>query len=191
MNQDSPSFAFPDEKQQSISAWAAELHGFPLASRGHFRPWAVLKPPALTRAFRFVYPTLVAPTSNSLFVWDIPTGELTQIIRETQISPEGVGSDELGDINYVEVSAQADGHAFICGSKTLRVFSRTSGRCVLDVPSSQILYGKNTYSFISDSSHGQVGLPSSVLKPQPLSHRVTLPATDNRRLIDEFIAGSL
>ncbi|KAJ7242600.1 hypothetical protein B0H12DRAFT_1236729 [Mycena haematopus] len=170
MNQDFPTFASPDERQRDVSCWAETFHG--AASRGHFQPWAVLRPPALTRAFRFVYPWLIAATLISLFVWDITTGELVQIIQDTQVSAEGPSSNGyLGDINYVEVSAQPDGHAFICGSNTLRAFSRASGRCVLDVPSSQVSYGKNTYSFIGDAT----------------SHRFALRPTDNKRLIDEFI----
>ncbi|KAJ6541832.1 hypothetical protein B0H19DRAFT_959142 [Mycena capillaripes] len=188
MHQDAPTFAFPDEKQQIISAWVADFHGFPSASRGHFRPWAVLKPPELTRAFRFVYPTLMAAAPTSLFLWNIPTGELAQIIRDIHISPEGVGSNEfLGDTKYVEVSAQVNGHAFICGSNTLRVFSRNTGRCVMNVPSSQMSYGKNTYHFVADGSHEDLGLLKSVLKPQPTNHTVVLSPSDDR-LIDEFIA---
>ncbi|KAJ7757518.1 hypothetical protein B0H16DRAFT_1536899 [Mycena metata] len=186
---ESPTFAFPDEKQQSVSSHAADSHGFPLQTRGHFRPWAVLQPPALTRAFRFVYPTLLAATAVSLFLWDIPSCELHQVIRDTQISSEGVGSDEeLGDTNYVEVSSRPDGHVFICGASALRVFSRTSGRCVLDVPSSQISYATNTYSFMADESREPEELPSSVLKPQPTAHSLVFPLTGSRRLIDEFIA---
>ncbi|KAF7347378.1 F-box domain-containing protein [Mycena venus] len=157
-DQDSPTFATPDEKQENISSWAEGFHGS--TSRGHFRPWAVLRPPALTRAFRFVYPTLIAATLISLFIWDIPSGELVQV----------------------------HGHAFICGSNTLRAFSRTSGRCVLDLPSSQISYGRNAYSFIEDGGHEQLGLPGSVLKPQPIIHWLAIRPTDNKRLIDEFIA---
>lgn len=189
MTPDSPTFAFPDERQ--ISAANSNFPVSPLATRGHFKPWAVLKPPASTRAFRFVYPTLIAATSKCLFVWDIPTGELVQSIQNTHISPDGVGSNlTLGLILYVEVSARLDGHAFICGSNTLRIFSRASGRCVLDLPSSRLSYGKNTYCFAADGSHQQGWLPNSVLKPQPTIHRVVvLPSNDNRRLLDEFIAG--
>ncbi|KAJ7110343.1 hypothetical protein C8R43DRAFT_164647 [Mycena crocata] len=187
---DSPTFASPDETQHDISSSAAELHGFPLTSRGHFKPWMVLNPPAPTRAFRFVFPTLLAATTLSLFIWDITTGELIQIIRDTQLSPDGVGSGtHLGRINYVEISARTDGHAFICGSNTLRVFSRTSGRCVLDIPSTQVSYAKNTYTFVVDGSHEENWLPHSVLKPQPTNHQIVLPtANGRRRLMDEFIA---
>lgn len=190
MAQDSPTFAVPDERQHRISSRAAELHGFPLTSRGHFKPWAVLKPPAITRAFRFVFPALIAAAESCLFVWDIPTGELIQTIRDTQLLPDGLGSSApLGELHYVEISARTDGHAFICGSNSLRVFSRTSGRCVLDLPSSQITYGTNTYSFMVNGSHERDWLRNSVLKPQPTSHRVALDVPINRGLIDEFIAG--
>ncbi|KAJ7492108.1 hypothetical protein FB451DRAFT_1217016 [Mycena latifolia] len=182
MAPDYPTFAFPDEKQNNVSA---ELHGFPLASRGHFKPWMVLQPPALTRAFRFVFPTLIAASDDSLFLWDVPTGELVQVIRDIQISPDGVGSNiSLGvHITYVEVSAT---HAFVCGSNTLRVFSRVSGRCVLDIPSSQISYGNHTYSLHPDGS--QFWRTDSVLRPQPIIHLVVLADSSGRRLINEFTA---
>ncbi|KAJ6601291.1 hypothetical protein DFH09DRAFT_1127363 [Mycena vulgaris] len=186
MTPDSPTFAFPDEKQNNISSWAAELHDFPLTSRGHFKPWMVLKPPALTRAFRFISPTLIAASDVSFFMWDITTGELVQVMRDIQISVDGVGSTtSLGNLNYVEVSPR---HAFVCGSNALRVFSRASDRCVLDIPSSQLSYGNNTYSLVADGSHERDWLPNSVLKPQPIVHRVVLPVSGGRRLIDEFIA---
>ncbi|KAJ7642852.1 hypothetical protein B0H17DRAFT_1148749 [Mycena rosella] len=91
MTPDAPTFSFPDEKQNSISSSA---HDFPLHSRGHFKPWMVLKPPALTRAFRFVFPTLIAAT---------------------EISPDGVGSStSLGaHINYVEGSYGNNTYSFL------------------------------------------------------------------------------
>ncbi|KAK7063753.1 F-box domain-containing protein [Favolaschia claudopus] len=179
-----PTFAAPDDSQLNAGSQAETTHGPP--SRGHFRPWAVLRPPALTRAFRFVHPSLIAATRDSLFIWDIPTGELIQIIRDTQISPEGLGSEEdLGEINYVEISAQ---HAFVCGGNTLRAFSRATGRCVLDVPSSQVSYGKNAFFLCADGSHEGLGLSSAILKPQPVEHGLASLPTDRKRLIDEFVA---
>ncbi|KAJ7455901.1 hypothetical protein B0H11DRAFT_2066218 [Mycena galericulata] len=182
----SPTFAFPDEAQDSIPSWAADLHDFPLATRGHFKPWMVLKPPAFTGASRCIYPTLIAATATSVLVWDLPTGELVQVIQDIHISPDLV----LGRIHYVEASARTNGHIFVCGSNTLRVFSRASGRCVLDLPSWQISYGRNAYSFTAGGGHDheQGWLSNSVLKPQSTTHRVVPPINDSRHLLDQFIA---
>ncbi|KAJ7103036.1 hypothetical protein B0H15DRAFT_810694 [Mycena belliarum] len=182
---DLPTFAFPDDKQKKAWSLIADLGGH--RSRGCFNPWMVLKPPDLTKAFRFVFPTLIAATHLSLFLWDIPTGELVQVIRDIQNSSNDVHSSaSLGPhITYVEVS---ETHAFVCGSHALRAFSRSSGRCVLDIPSSQLSYGNNTYSFLADGSHKQGWLSSSVLKPQPLTHSIVAPDTSGRQLINQFTA---
>ncbi|KAJ6623185.1 hypothetical protein B0H10DRAFT_2011583 [Mycena sp. CBHHK59/15] len=188
-SQDASMFSPPDDRQSDISTFAADMHGFPFLTRGHFKPWAVLRPPAFTRAFRFVFPTLLAATHDCLFIWGVPTGELVQVIRNIQISPDGVGSESLlGDLNYVEISARSDGHAFICGHNSLRVFSRTSGRCVLDILSSQVSYGNTVYSFVTDGGHLHDWRSNSVLKPQPIHNLIVSAATNGRRLLDEFIA---
>ncbi|KAJ7201353.1 hypothetical protein GGX14DRAFT_371259 [Mycena pura] len=185
-----PTFASPpDDAQRLISLEAARA--YPSSTRGHFRPWALLKPPSYTRAFRFVYPTLIAAAECFLcFLWDIPTGSLVQTIEDTERSPAGGGPDLLADVNYVEISAQPDGHAFVCSSTGLRVFSRTSGRRVLEIESSKYSYADNTYAFAADGSDQRGWRRDSVLKPQPITHRVVLAPTDNRRLLDAFIAGS-
>ncbi|KAJ7292712.1 hypothetical protein C8J57DRAFT_1266839 [Mycena rebaudengoi] len=180
-----PTFASPDEGQNTILDFVNEFHPFPFTTRGHFKPWAILTPPSFTRAYRFVFPTLLAAAEDSLFLWDVRTRELTQIIQNIQTSPLAPGVP-LGDINYVEVSNR---HAFVCGSHSLRVFSRNSGSCVFDISSSQLSYGKNTYSFDAEGARTQESwIPSSVLKPQPISHCVVPPPISTRRLIDEFIA---
>ncbi|KAJ7606856.1 hypothetical protein FB45DRAFT_949312 [Roridomyces roridus] len=167
---DSPTFAFPDDMQHA----AASLYPGDLSvTRGHFRPWAILRPPEVTRAFRFVYPTLIAASTDALFLWNVTTGELIQTIHDAQ------REDTLGMINYVEVSAQ---HAFVCGSDTLRIFSRASGRWVLDVPSSQRSYGRHSYFLVPG---GLDRSQQSVLKRQSVDYlRISLP--NNGRLVDEF-----
>ena len=48
------------------------------------------------------------------------------------------GTHFLGDLNYVEHSPR---HVFICGEGSLRVFSRQTGQCVYEIPSSFGNYG--------------------------------------------------
>ena len=111
-------------------------------NRGHFQPWAHLQPPHPTRAFRFSYPILGVAAENSVFLWDVRTGALVQTINGTQLSPwnetgntptpggENGGPRFLGNIHYIELGPH---HVFLCGIHALRVFSRETGRCVLDV----------------------------------------------------------
>lgn len=48
------------------------------------------------------------------------------------------GTHFLGDLNYVEHSPQ---YIFICGEGSLRVFSRRTGRCLYEIPSTFGNYG--------------------------------------------------
>uniref|UniRef100_A0A0W0G1D5 F-box domain-containing protein n=1 Tax=Moniliophthora roreri TaxID=221103 RepID=A0A0W0G1D5_MONRR len=105
--------------------------------------------PRPTRAFRFVYPTLLVGGWDEAYCLDVPTRTLAQTISGTQEPTVPINSSEdddenivlepLGEINYVEVSAK---HVFICGSNTLRIFDRQSGACVLDMPSTRRHYGR-------------------------------------------------
>ncbi|KAJ7064614.1 hypothetical protein C8F01DRAFT_1127462 [Mycena amicta] len=80
--------------------------------------------------------------------------------------------------------AEDGGMAFVCGSLALCGFSRASGQCVLDIPSSQYSYADNSYAFEAD---GQAGwMRSAVLKPQKIVHRYT-PAREGT-LLDKFTA---
>ncbi|KAJ7064639.1 hypothetical protein C8F01DRAFT_1127552 [Mycena amicta] len=175
-NESHATYAPPDQAQLR----AAELQLWNPAYTRQFIPWALLKPPSSTvhRVFRFAHPTLVAASDSALSFWDVPSGTLLQTIAYTS---------DLGDLNYVEVSRQTaedGGMGFLCGSLALRAFSRASGRCVLDIPSSQYSYADNSYAFEADGRAGW--MRSAVLKPQKIVHRYT-PARQGT-LLDEFTA---
>lgn len=106
---------------------------------GHFTPWAMLQIPEQTSAYRFVYPTLLVAGWNTVYLFDVRSGELVQTIRETQ--QLGVLAP-LGPLTYVELSAR---HAFVCG-QSVRVFARASGSCVLDIRDSQSIYARWRYA---------------------------------------------
>lgn len=166
-----PAVSLPDNKQHQVSS---AIHGL-------FKPWALLKMPMPSLAFRFVYPTLIVACWDQMYLWDVPTGMLIQTIAETQ---DGVAT--RGDINYIEVSPR---HAFICGSNLLRIFSRELGKCVLDIPSTQFSFADWSYSLIPCNPLGTS--PGAVLFPHdvvPESQRVRPPV--NYRVIDQFIAGA-
>ncbi|GJE91392.1 F-box protein [Phanerochaete sordida] len=93
-------------------------------TKGTFKPWAVLTTPEATRAYRFVYPTLLVAGAENAYLWDVPRCEIVQVIPDIQAS---IAGENLGRINYVELSPL---HVIICGGRQLRLFDRTSGACV-------------------------------------------------------------
>jgi hypothetical protein len=101
-----------------------QLNAMPVISRSSlkFVPHALLRPPngVPTRAFRFVYPTLLVAAAESLLLWDVRTGKLVENMNEitTHIPHPG---PNLGGICYVEVN---DKYAFVCGDRTFKVFQR-------------------------------------------------------------------
>ncbi|KAG7090469.1 hypothetical protein E1B28_009584 [Marasmius oreades] len=131
------------QKQQlvaSLEAATAYAHTYP---HGHFVPHALLEMPSRTRAFRFFYPTLLVGGYDHAFCYDVPTRKLVQTVSSVQ-TPQVNGERlaTLGDLNYVEVSPR---HVFICGEHSLRVFSRESGGCVFDMPSTAKSYARRTF----------------------------------------------
>ncbi|EMD33102.1 hypothetical protein CERSUDRAFT_118157 [Gelatoporia subvermispora B] len=123
--------ARPDEAQLSASKAAAARHAT-TTPRGHFTPWAILRPSEPTRAYHLVYPTLAVVGVNSVFLWDVPSATLVETIRDIQ-GLHG-GDRPLGRINYVELNSR---HVFLCGEHELRVFARGGGSLVLRVSSQQ------------------------------------------------------
>ncbi|KAJ4490203.1 hypothetical protein J3R30DRAFT_3276999 [Lentinula aciculospora] len=188
--------ALPDQVLASEEAFQEHAATYP---KGHFKPWAVLKMPRVTHAFRFVYPTLLVGAWDHVFLWDIPSSELIQTITPIQ-EPEDPNSafavvlanapsfvarlGSLDNLNYVDVDEK---HAFICGVTALRVFSRATGKCILDVPSTRREYGSRRFSVIYES---EMSTDGAVLvnhytdgKELDLSRSSFQP-----RSIDEFIA---
>jgi hypothetical protein len=131
-----------------------------------------------------------------VFLWDVRTGALIQTIQDTQFAQwngagntpgEGDGAATLrflGDINYIEIGAR---HVFLCGIHALRVFSRDTGRCVLDVPSSQTPYGKWCFR-ISSEERAECVPGAMAIKQNVVVGEQLRGAGD---VVNEFIAGVL
>ena len=125
---------------------------------GYFQPWAVLHMPERTSAFRFVYPTLVVAAYDRAYLWDIPSGKLIQTIEECQfIASEDGNNHYLLGIMYVEISER---HVFIAGQFHLRVFSRATGKSVLNF-SSTVPGGYGLWKYTPTISHDRT--PGSAL----------------------------
>ncbi|TFY75094.1 hypothetical protein EWM64_g8917, partial [Hericium alpestre] len=110
----------PDQWQWLFSDCMERKYGPP--SHGHFRPWALLAMPEWTRAYRFVYPTLLSAGERTAFLHDVRTGALVQQfdIRAVQ------------RVSYVELSAR---HVLIC-AEDLSVYARTDGTLILTIDAS-------------------------------------------------------
>ncbi|KAJ3746772.1 hypothetical protein DFH05DRAFT_981227 [Lentinula detonsa] len=188
----------PDQVAASEEAFHGHAATYP---RGHFKPWAVLKMPTATSAFRFVYPTLLVGARDHAFLWGIPSCKLTQTITPIQ-EPEDPSSafavvlsnappfdaaiprlGRLGNLNYVDVDHK---HVFICGVSALRVFSRATGKCILDVPSARQEFGSRKFSVLYESERQTKG---AVLVNHYTDGEVLDVSSSSRlRIIDEFIA---
>ncbi|KAJ3815188.1 hypothetical protein F5876DRAFT_31173 [Lentinula aff. lateritia] len=153
----------PDQISASEESYQKHAATYP---KGHFKPWAILRMPRLTSAFRFVYPTLLVGAWDHAFLWDIPSRELVQTITSIQEAEDPNSAfavvvanapsfdapaprlGPLGNLNYVDVDEK---HIFICGVTALRVFSRATGKCVLDVSSARREFGSRKFSITYES----------------------------------------
>ncbi|KAJ3872849.1 hypothetical protein F5051DRAFT_479176 [Lentinula edodes] len=179
----SQSNTLPDQISASEESYQKHAATY---SKGHFKPWAILKIPRLTSAFRFVYPTLLVGARDHAFLWDTPSYELVQMIpsiREAENSSSAfvvvvanapsldapaLRFGPLGHLNYVDVDEK---HIFICDLTALRVFSRATGECVLDVSSARREFGA---ALVNHFTHGK---------------EFALCSTSfQRRIIEEFVA---
>jgi hypothetical protein len=87
-------------------------------NRGAFVPFTVICPPNDTRAYRFVYPTLLVASEDAqeAYLFDIPTAQLRQTISLRHDPPS------LLHVMYVDFSAR---HVFVCAEgQGLLIFSR-------------------------------------------------------------------
>ncbi|KAJ3564193.1 hypothetical protein NP233_g8457 [Leucocoprinus birnbaumii] len=137
--------SMPDEVQLNA------IHVMAPGARLKFVPHALLRPPdnVPTRAFRFVYPTLLVAATNCLLLWDVRTGRLVERMddivtqmphpemmtnqTQTYASVAAHSSGRLGRICYVEVN---DKYALVCGDRTFKVFHRGSSQEDTRSPSS-------------------------------------------------------
>jgi len=130
----------PDESQLSAVQIA------PPGSRLKFVPHALLRPPGgvPTKAFRFVYPTLLVASFSCLFFWDVRTGELVERINDIGSQmPHGFASNQtwanifsgtlssLGRILYVDVN---DKYALVCGELAFKMFQRQTSQSISKDP---------------------------------------------------------
>lgn len=153
---------------------------------GLFRPWAVLHMPERTSAFRFVYPTLIVAAYDRAFLWDVPSGKLIQTLQGCQfISSQDGYNQYLHRIVYVEISER---HVFIAGQTYLRIFSRATGKSVLDLSSLEKSYG--FWNYWPAASHFRT--PGSALMTYEMTAtRETYVSTRERRgLHEKFVSGA-
>ena len=107
-------------------------------------------------------------------------------------------SQLLGQIRYVEVSER---HVFLAGPYVLRVFSRATGKAVLDMPSTRARYGRWRWELISRETVTKRGGRYDTYEAAQEQNReiVRLPTrfsweqyrTAENVVIDQFIAGML
>ncbi|TBU39518.1 hypothetical protein BD309DRAFT_969511 [Dichomitus squalens] len=134
-----PRVTRPTDSQLQASAAAAHAYA-PVPGldsppnevpKGHFRPWALIETAEFGRAYRFVYPCLLVCGLRRAFVWNVVTTRLEREFDNVQ------GNAGEGDINYVELSAD---HVFVCSTSALRIFDRSNGNMLLEIPSYQFVY---------------------------------------------------
>lgn len=243
----------PDERQ--IAVRNRVNASYPLTGKGHFSPWAVLHMPESSRAYRFVYPNLLIASKERVYIWDVRTARIVQVIEGIQpINPpaeaevvhaaqiqnsingyteeddddEEEGEDDedededewedeeqnaldqgdiddepmpefLGSMVYVEISSR---HVFLAGRYVLRIFSRETGKCVLNIPSTRTRYGfwkwdrttmfngrdedtqSDLYRTAKDEGRELVNVP---LHPSSGPHQIT--EANKKQIIDSFTAG--
>ncbi|KAH9915201.1 uncharacterized protein B0H18DRAFT_1042126 [Fomitopsis serialis] len=148
---DSVCVSAPDASQINASRIAERAYG--RSGRGCLRPWTVLTTPDVTRFYRVVYPTLLAASQNTAYLWDLPSATLVQTIHGLQASHAGM--EPLGEICYVDVNTR---HVVLCGENGVRVVGREDNTVVLHLS-------------------GQRGFARTVLKPEPTLGSDRIPLT--------------
>ncbi|KAI6017465.1 hypothetical protein EDC04DRAFT_2576716 [Pisolithus marmoratus] len=157
-----------------LSAWTAGIPRWHASTHhGHFKPWALLRMPESTRAFRLSHLTLLVSGSENAYLWDVSEGRLVETIGDIQ---RRYHDKTLGSIKYVEVN---DKYAFICGSNQLRIFERGGGALVYGL-SPRSLLGK-VWNVVPSGEHPASG--SSIVERQGLQK------SDLNMNDDQFLAG--
>jgi hypothetical protein len=106
-------------------------------------------------------------------------------------------SQLLGQVRYVEVSER---HVFLAGPYVLRVFSRATGKAVLDMPSTRLRYGRWRWELASRETVNDNGGRYDTYEEAQAQNRevVRLPTRFSweeyhpaeRIVIDQFTAGT-
>ena len=176
------SSSLPDTAQTEISPGGSQPR--------LFKPHALLQTPEPARAYRFVHPTLLVAAFERVYLWDVPSARLIQIIENIQPlteegGPPGDNNISLGTLNYVELSAR---HVFLCGGHALRVFERGTGRAVLTLPSNKFVYGEWEY-MLTGGPRNEPSVMGSVLVELDVLRIMRGPG-GWRQYLDEFVAGT-
>ncbi|KAF8956222.1 hypothetical protein BDZ97DRAFT_1852767 [Flammula alnicola] len=247
--------SFPDDRQRYVANYVNNLTSTTSLTatqrKAQFSPHSVLRMPDATRAYRFVYPTLLVVSLERAFIWDVRTGVLIQTIEDIQVvRPIGASQDEehaqvdegstsahsetapdegedeshqhspapdtppadippvvldedddddelpqfLGLVRYVDLSER---HVFLAGRYLLRVFSRTTGKCVFDVPATRWRYGSSRWELASRAdqhvalnldTYEQAQGEGRELVRMPLRFSYDEYRQSERMVIDQFVA---
>jgi len=242
-----------DERQQYVVNYLASSAENPSGLKGRFTPHAVLHMPEPTRAYRFVYPTLLVASLERAYLWDVRNATITQIIENIQVIREpdstmqwldqqedaeeeeqglpvevsemadtllgssgtqqrsAEGDDEqeqsddeddeenqlpqfLGLVRYVDLSER---HVFFAGRYLLRVFSRETGKCILDIPSTKWRYGRWRWEVASKKYAGDTCDTLEKAREEgreavrvPLKFSYEQYTRRNILVMDQFVAGN-
>ncbi|KAI6104530.1 hypothetical protein EDD16DRAFT_1714699 [Pisolithus croceorrhizus] len=159
-----------------LSAWTEGISRWDASTRhGHFKPWALLRMPEHTRAFRLSHLTLLASATENAYLWDVSQGRLIETICDIQ---RWHHDQTLGHIQYVEVN---DKYAFICGSSQLRIFERGGGALVYDLSPKNLV--RKVWNILSFDEHPAPN--SSIVKRQKLQQS---DLTTSSSADDQFMA---
>lgn len=136
--------------------------------RGHFIPWTNITPPARTRASRFVYPHLMMTSTQHAHIADVRTGKMIEQIE--------LENDVSLYICYIDFSAR---HILVCWNDSLKIYARSTGKCVLTVPATQDVYGFWHYTISAQTGKRH---PDSVLVEQAVVPACVPHAAQKRQL---------
>ena len=82
-----PDSAMLRNSQISLTKALSRLDFEPTAGfrpNGCFEPYALLHSPEETRAYRFVYPTLLTAARDRVYLWDVPSARIVEVIEGIQ-----------------------------------------------------------------------------------------------------------
>jgi hypothetical protein len=161
-------------------AAAARSMGAGFKQRGRFEPWALLSLPEATRMTRLIYPTLAFANGEHVYLFDLPTASMQQILDIGETS---------GFLLYIDHSPL---YLFICLHNEIRVLDRLYGCGVIHTIS--ITSFQTHIPTFGTGREKRKHVPQRVLKAnclQPEKHGKPLWYSHHVGIIDEadFVAG--
>jgi hypothetical protein len=88
---------------QKALRWYGEPSEPDFRPRGCFEPYAVLRSPEETRAYRFVYPTMMTAAHEKVYVWDVPSARIVEVVSGIQKARLSTPADRLSHENLPQV----------------------------------------------------------------------------------------